>query len=358
MVDLSALGPAAVDEATLAGMVERLLGTPVGGLHDVRVEEVAYAVPAITTSARHWVRGSTAGGTPWSLFCKQVQSWERHPFFAQVPPPLRDLAAAGVPWRSEPEVYRSDLADRLPPGLAMPRAVGVFDLDELSAAVWLPRLDVRPLDWDTGTYAVVARALGRFAAANGVRVVAATAGHDLTVWSYLHGRLSAQVLPMLRDDAVWAHPLVAGAFDAVLRDRLRATADRAEALTAELAALPRLAAHGDACPNNLLAVEGVDGLCLIDYGFFGPGPVGFDLTQLLVGDVQTGAAAYDDLPGLDDVLVAAYVEGLRAEGDDTPLEVVRRAHALQLVLYAALSAVPVEHLADPPTELLERTSQR
>ncbi len=349
---LAALGPAAVDELALRSMVERLLGGPVGGLLDVRVEEVDYATPAITTAARHWVRGSTDDGTPWSLFCKQVQSWERHPFFAHVPEELRELAVGGVPWRSEPAAYRSDLADHLPPGLTMPRALLVADLDELSAAVWLPELPLRDVAWDRGRYTSAARAVGRLAAAPGVRALAESVGHDLTVWTYLHGRLSAQVLPLLRDDHLWRHPLVAAAFDPELRDRLRACADEAERLTAELASLPLRASHGDTCPSNLLAVEGVDGFCLIDYGFFGPMPVGFDLTQLLVGDVQTGAAAYDDLAGLDAALVTAYVEGLRAEGDETPLEVVRRGHALKLVLYAALSAVPFEHLDDEPSEHL------
>lgn len=352
MVDLTALGPAAVDESVLTGMVARLLSRPVDRLVDVGVEEVDYDTPAITTASRHWVRGSTDEGVAWSLFCKHVQSWERHPFFAFVPPEVRERAAGGVPWRSEPEVYRSDLAARLPPGLTMPRAVGVFDLDELSAAVWLPALDVVDVPWDRARYTAAAYAVGRFAASPGVRAVADGVGHDVTVWTYLHGRLAAQVLPALRDDATWEHPLVAQTFGPELRDGLRSAAYRAEALTAELAGLPLLASHGDTCPNNLLGVRGVEGLCLIDYGFFGPMPVGFDLAQLLVGDVQTGAAPYDDLPGLDDALVSAYAEGLRAEGDRTPLDVVRRGHALKLVLYAALSAVPLEHLHEPPSERL------
>ncbi len=60
------------------------------------------------------------------------------------------------------------------------------------------------------------------------------------------------------------------------------------ALAAEADALPQLLSHGDACPNNLLAGEHDDELVMIDFGFWGGAPVGFDLTQLLVGDVQIG----------------------------------------------------------------------
>ena len=52
--------------------------------------------------------------------------------------------------------------------------------------------------------------------------------------------------------------------------------------------------------------------------------------------------------------LAAYVDGLRDEGDDTPEPVVARAHALKLLLYSGLSAVPLEHLGSPPSaELAE-----
>ena len=88
------------------------------------------------------------------------------------------------------------------------------------------------------------------------------------------------------------------------------------ALAAEADALPRLLSHGDACPNNLLAGERDDELVMIDFGFWGGAPVGFDLTQLLVGDVQIGRRGADDLAELDEALVTAYVAGLRAEGCD------------------------------------------
>src|SRR3954451_3291255 len=84
------------------------------------------------------------------------------------------------------------------------------------------------------------------------------------------------------------------------------------------AAPPQLLSHGDACPNNLLAGELDDDLVMIDFGFWGRAPVGFDLTQLLVGDVQIGRRGTDDLAQLDEAIVTAYVAGLREEGCEIP----------------------------------------
>ena len=76
-------------------------------------------------------------------------------------------------------------------------------------------------------------------------------------------------------------------------------------LTAELRAAPLLVGHGDACPNNLLFRPGSADLVLIDFGFWGPRPIGFDLGQLVVGDVQLGYRAAADLPRIEQVCLSA-----------------------------------------------------
>jgi hypothetical protein len=75
------------------------------------------------------------------------------------------------------------------------------------------------------------------------------------------------------------------------KGRMRAAADKVPEYVEELMALPHTTGHGDACPNNLLAVAGSDDFTLIDFGFWQPMPVGADLGQLLIGDVQIGKAA-------------------------------------------------------------------
>src|SRR4051794_850586 len=117
------LGAADVSDEALGTIVADVLGEETVRLIDVRVDPVDYQLPAITTAGRWWVSGHAAtasGPAPFRVFVKQVQNWSRSPEFAMVPPEIREMAAASVPWHTEASVYRSDLADRLPEGLSMP----------------------------------------------------------------------------------------------------------------------------------------------------------------------------------------------------------------------------------------------
>lgn len=351
------LGSADVTEEELTDLVAALLREPPGRVTvlDSHAEKVAYDLMAITTAGRYWVRGhALVGGSrqPFCFFVKHVQSWGRSPLFAGVPTEIAAMAEAGVPWRTEPLAYRSDLGDRLPRGLRMPRVVGVFDIDEKSASIWMEEITTVPAHWDAARFSGAAYLLGRLAASPQVRERAHVGEFEWTIRDYLHGRLTHQVIPLVRDPDVWDHPLIAGAFDDSLRIRLRAAADRAQDFVDELADLPLATMHGDACPNNLLITDDGDGFVLIDYGFFGEGPIGFDLGQLLVGDIQIGHQQASNLQAVEDAVLPSYVEGLQAEGRDIPLDVVRRAHALHLMLFTGLSALPFEQLGTDPTPAL------
>lgn len=355
MHDRSALGPADVPDHVLAGMVADLLGVEEAAVVESSAAEVDYDLPAITTAGRWWVSGrarTPAGARDFRFFVKHVQSWARSPMFEQVPPELRELAEAGVPWRTEALVYRSDLGSRLPAGLRMPRALAVHDLDERSAAIWLETVPAVDRPWDVGRFGRAAHLLGRMSASPEVAPLADVGGHPFTVRDYFEGRFTYQVLPMLRADDLWRHPLLAPFGDG-LREQMLAAAERMPAYVDELAAAPRLPAHGDACPNNLLATAADrSGFVMVDFGFWGRLPLGFDLGQLLVGEVQLGRIPASSLAAIDGAIVPAYVEGLRAEGASVPEATVRRVHALQLLLFTALSTLPFEHLDAPPSEQL------
>jgi hypothetical protein len=345
------LGPADVSDAALAAMVRDRLGVADVDVLSCDVSVADYDLEALTTAGRYWVRGTArhAGGdSPYAFFVKVVQSWTRTAQFQQVPEPMREVAAAGLPWRTEPLVYRSDLRDRLPAGLTMPRAYAVIDIDELSAGLWLEPVQVDPAPWSLSRFERAAYLLGRLAASPTVRPVAAVA-HRGVVRSYVHGRVEHQILPTLRSDDLWRHPLVAAGFGPELRDRLLAAADSLPALTAELDDAPLGIAHGDASPHNLLTSRGADeDLVLIDFGFFSEAPLGFDLSQLLLGQVQVGTRPAAELPALEEACLPAYVRGLRDEGCDVSLGVVRRNHALLMLVFSGLSAVPLEVLFGLP----------
>ena len=91
------------------------------------------------------------------------------------------------------------------------------------------------------------------------------------------------------------------------------------------------------------------GFVLIDYGFWNLQPVGFDLSQLVVGDVQIGRRPPSALWRTEESCLPAYVQGLHDEGVAVEEPVVRRAHALQLMIFTGLSSLPLQHLASEPT---------
>jgi hypothetical protein len=355
MHERTVLGAADVSDDVLAAMVAAQLGQARAAveLRTSRVEPVAYDLDAITTGGRFWVSGEALVGgaeVPYRFFVKVVQSFSRSTLFDLVPPDVAAMAAASVPWRTEPLVYRSDLAGRLPAGLGMPSAYGVFDLDDLSASIWLEVVTAPPVAWDLDRFRRAAHLLGRLAASPLVAERAAVGASGWHVGHYAEGRVRHQVLPMLFDDGIWHHPLVAGAYDDELRDRLRDAAARLDDVVDELRALPVLTGHGDACPNNLLAHPADPGaFVLIDFGFWGELPVAFDLGQLLVGDVQIGRRPARDLAAIDGAIVPAYCEGLAAEGSTVPPADVARAHALHLLLFTGISTLPFEHLDRPPS---------
>jgi hypothetical protein len=52
----------------------------------------------------------------------------------------------------------------------------------------------------------------------------------------------------------------------------------------------------------------------------------FDLSQLIVGDVQVGRRGSEDLAEVEEAALDGYLAGLRDEGSRVPDDVVRRAH--------------------------------
>ena len=363
MHDRSALGPADVDDARLAVLVTAALGVDDVELLSSRADVVAYDIEALTTAGRYRVTGRArhAGGIAgFAFFVKVVQSWGRSPTFQHLPDELREFALAAFPFDAEPLVYRSDLADRLPPGLTMPRAYAVIDLDAESTALWLEDVPVVSARWDRPALARAAHLLGRLAASPRIRPLATVAdpGQHRTLRSYAEGRVAAQVVPALHDDAIWRHPVVTPAFDDTLRRDLVAAADTLPAVVAELEALPYGSAHGDACTRNLLVAADRPELVLIDFGFWGPQPYGFDLGQLLLGEVQLGERPAAALPDDERACLAAYVDGLRAEGCDVEGSVVERGLALVMLLFGALPSLPFELLDAPPTPAAIQVSRQ
>ena len=342
------LGEDDVTDAELAAIVADLWSVPSVTLLGSEAETVDYDVPSLLTGARTWVRGDAdAGDGPrgFTLFVKRVHHWRHSPAFAFVPPEVGEWAAASLPWRAEPLIYASDLADRLPEGLAMARGLRVDERADETAVIWLEAVDCDPVPWTVDDSARAARLLGRLSGSARVAPLAAIDPQPWHIDNFVAGRLAYTVLPGLFDDATWEHPAVAEHFDG-LREGLDAVARHLDSLAREFTGLRHLASHGDACPNNLLRRAGDPGFTLIDFGFWRPQPVGFDLSQLLVGDIQIGRQDAADLPERAEACVRAYVAGLADEGLDVPVEQVRRSHAVSLMLFNGLPSLPIEMLQE------------
>jgi Phosphotransferase enzyme family len=360
----SALGCADVSDSELAGIV-----AVANGVSEDRVElltaiaeVVPYDLEALMTAGRYWVHGTTQIDKQvksFRFFVKHVQSVARSPILEMVPPQMRALLLDLLPWETEPRIYRSDLVSRLPEGLAMPAAYAVRDLDVESAAIWLEAVPSAETTWDVERFAHAAYLLGRLAASSSVRPLARISGGlaRRTIRGFAEGRLVPAVLPPLASDELWQHPLVAGSFDDALRTRLVAAADAVWSIVEELETMPTGTSHGDACPRNLMVRLDSEDLTLIDFGFWGEAPLGFDLAQLLLAEVQMGERSAHDLDELERRCLPAYVRGLRAEGCEVDEALVRRAHALVMLVFCGYSAVPFEQLGQPPTPHLARIAR-
>lgn len=357
LVDLGLTSP---DQ--LLEIAARSAGRPGMQRADLRISDVAYDLPSVTTRSRHRVHGTLHTGVeevPVSIFVKTVQSFAHSPVFAFVPPEHRATALAQLPWRIEPLVYGTDLGRCLPDGLRMAEVYAVLDLEPEAAAIWMEDVDWVDRPWGQQDYAHAANLLGQFAASPQVRTALEPIREQVEahrVRDYVEGRVTLQVVPALRDPATWAHPMVQRHFSGCRAGMLDLT-ERLPDLLAELETLPTGVCHGDACTRNLLATA--DGtLVMIDFGFLRYAPLGLDLAQLVLGEIQLGERPVDDLTELWALCSAAYAEGVRRTGDPATPAQIERAAALSVAIFAGVSAIPVELLDEAADERPEIFANR
>jgi hypothetical protein len=129
------LGPADVEDDELAAFVAADLGVRHATVLTSSATVFPYHRPAITTAGRYLVTGSARIDTgeirAFSFFVKVIHAYHRSPLRFAVPEHLRAEAATFIPWRTEADLYRSNLRDRLPTGLTIPR-------EPSRSATWTP----------------------------------------------------------------------------------------------------------------------------------------------------------------------------------------------------------------------------
>lgn len=337
-----------------------IAGEPVGpgGWH---IEEVPYESGSPATGGLLRVRGTTADGRAWSVFVKLLQHVRHWPRLHLIPSESRQSFVEFFPWRQELGAWDEPFAGRLPAGLRVPKLYRLTDLGDERLLVWMEDIDALGDAWDPVRFARAARALGGLAALRGTPEVVAGTGRP-PGWGlrrYAETRVGQWALPMLADDDVWRNPLLAETADSRLRADLLRLAERLPGIFDRLDVLPQAVPHGDASPQNLLVPAAApDQFVAIDIAFQCPMAVGSDLGQLLVGLVHAGQMPPEALPDVHEVLVPAFVAGMKECDVDVSPDAVTFGYLGSLVARAGFTSLPFEHLGAPPTEPLATLFRR
>lgn len=265
-----------------------------------------------------------------------------------VPEPFRDRMVAEFPWRGELDVMLK-AAPAMVDGMRTPVVYAVFDHGD-RLAVWMERVD--EIDaWTDATYLDAARRLGRLAARRSAPDDLATAGTPpgFAMHMLVTAQIKGHTGPIIADDATWQTPWLAERADAPLRDDLRALFARIDELVALADSVPHTLVHGDASPANLLRDRRApDEFVAIDWGMSSPLPLGFDVGQLLVGDVHSGRAPAELIARLVDPAIDGFCRGLADENYPHTRAEVRRGAIASLTLRSAFTMIPFEFLGGPP----------
>lgn len=352
-------------EGELTAMVRQQVGRARAEVVNWWIEEVAYDIGTPTTARLARVRGiAKDDGDPlvWSFFVKELQSFRHWPPYEQFAPLMREIEKFDARWRFEADVYESDLYRSLPPGFRLPKLYAACEGPDLRLALWLEDVATVDVPWDLRRFERAAHLLGRLSArlTRGELLPASASLEPGEITRlYVTTRLHSGVLDSLRDDALWAHPLMAQADDDLRTDLERLAARIPEMLDA-LDKLPQTYMHGDASPQNLLVpAADPDGFVVIDWSMAGLVAVGYDLAQLLVGLAHDGQLSVDELPAVYDAIAVAHTEGLAREGMPVDVAAVKYGFDAALVIRSAFTALPIDRIAEPPTEdLADHVAER
>ncbi|TWD73386.1 phosphotransferase family enzyme [Kribbella amoyensis] len=354
---LEPLGRAALTPDELTALVRTVTGEPLAVPAELHVEPVDYLIGTPTTEALLRVVGTArlpdGQTTGWSCFVKQLQSARHWSFLDVVPAELREVFIRNIPWQLEIAVHTGDLDQVLPEGLRLARLYRIDEYEDERGTLWMEDVVQEQGIWPLERFERAAFLLGRLSARRQTHLVRPLLPRDgvetpgVGLRYYTENRVLQGAVPALADEATWRHPLLAAAVDATgeheLRTDLLALAEQLPAVLDALDTVPQCYQHGDASPQNLLVPNGSpDEFVAIDWGFDCPQAVGFDLGQLLVGLAHAGELAPSALPAVHKVILAAFLEGLAADGMDVTAEQVRFGYLGSLLARATFTAIPVE----------------
>lgn len=344
-------------DATVADLAASCLADPTDTVTRWWTEPVDYTFGTPTTVGAVRLKGETKSGKEWSVFVKAIRSVRHWPLIGTLPPAIREAAIASDFWRFEADVYATDLTEALPEGLRLPAVHRVAELPDDHIVMIIEDVPTLEGQWDTARFAKAAELLGRASARlterDALPVQFRTPAGPLAV--FYDNYLIPLILPALQSDDLWTHPLLKTA-DATLRTDLKELANRLPEILDRLAHLPQVMVHGDASPQNLLIpADHPDTFVAIDWSLGGIAPAGEDLAQLLLGLAHAGQLELSELTTLRPTLVAAFTDGLSAEGGDHQETDIEYAMDGGLLFRSTFTALPLARLQEPFADELAET---
>lgn len=250
-------------------------------------------------------------------------------------------------WKREWLAYDWGLLAALPGQLRAPRRYLTTEPSPDEAWIWMEDVTGRPGSaWPIADYASAAFDVGTTQGAYGAGGGPLPTGRWLSR-DWLRGWVGALArhVPLLADDAAWAHkPL--HLLDS-LRDRVAALWANRDELLAIVDAAPRCVVHCDLWPHNLIAAD--DGTTVaIDWSQVGIGAVGQDLDQLTLDSVWMQVLPDADLDAIEEAVLPSYLAGLQSSGlAVTAADLADWYAAAAAVRYAPMLTLYAAQLAEP-----------
>jgi hypothetical protein len=310
----------AVDEAALILPVRQLLRSSTATILDWQQTNlgVGFGNPVSLGVYRFSGTASDEGVVvPWSLILKVAQSPANVGFvdFGEGP----DQSHWNY-WQRELLLFQSGLLENLPGGVAAPGFYGGLQLPGNIIWLWLEDVSTVGPAWTSDRYVLAAYHLGCF---NGAYITDRPLPHE--AWLSQHAArqfaaLSRRMLPLLevRLPGIQDHPVAR-----FIRD--------SDSVLDALEGIPHTFCHFDAGGYNLMTRStgtGAEETVAIDWALAGTGPVGAELSQLIVTEHDTRNFV---LPANEAALIESYLSGLCDAGWRTQYDVVLLGYAAFMV---------------------------
>jgi hypothetical protein len=236
-------------------------------------------------------------------------------------------------WKREVLAVQAGLLSDLPKGgLKAPRFYGTVEQDG-GAWIWMEYVkDGQPPRWPLSRFPAAARSLGRMHGA------------------YLGGRPLPDYPWLSRDQGItWAgdvdptnfleHPRVQMLLSVENRARMQRIYANRERFFKAYRALPQVFGHCDLNRRNLffrMNAEGVEEIVGIDWAWVGIAPIGWELLMLLANNALLFEMEPEELPGVEEAAISAYLDTLRSAGWQADSRLVRLGYCVSATLFPLL----------------------